>query len=39
MIAEGHPVLRVNGVPVLFHRHRCGCGCTLISSQPEAGDY
>ncbi|HAS0843534.1 TPA: PAAR domain-containing protein, partial [Enterobacter hormaechei subsp. xiangfangensis] len=21
-----------NGIPVAFHGHRCGCGCTLISS-------
>ncbi|WP_095942091.1 PAAR domain-containing protein [Pseudomonas sp. ACN8] len=36
VIAEGHPVFRDNGVPVAFHGHRCACGCTLISSLPEA---
>ncbi|HII2652687.1 TPA: PAAR domain-containing protein, partial [Escherichia coli] len=20
------------GIPVAFHGHKCGCGCTLISS-------
>ncbi|SDX45851.1 Zn-binding Pro-Ala-Ala-Arg (PAAR) domain-containing protein, incolved in TypeVI secretion [Pseudomonas syringae] len=36
VIAEGHPTLRDNGVPVAFHGHRCACGCALISSLPEA---
>ncbi|WP_150672544.1 PAAR domain-containing protein [Pseudomonas fluorescens] len=36
VIAEGHPGFRDNGVPVAFHGHRCACGCTLISSLPEA---
>lgn len=37
VIAEGHPTFKDNGVPVAFHGHRCACGCTLISSLPEAG--
>lgn len=37
VIAEGHPAFRDNGIPVAFHGHRCACGCTLISSLPEAG--
>ncbi len=36
-IAEGHPAFRENGVPIAFHGHACGCGCTLISSLPHAG--
>ncbi|WP_312953729.1 PAAR domain-containing protein [Atlantibacter hermannii] len=36
VIAEGHPTLKDNGVPVAFHGHRCACGCTLISSLPQA---
>lgn len=31
-IVEGHPDYLDNGIPVAFHSHRCGCGCTLISS-------
>lgn len=36
-IVEGHPVYRENGVPIAFNGHACGCGCTLISSLPNAG--
>ena len=36
VIAEGHPTFKDNGVPVAFHGHRCACGCTLISSLPQA---
>ncbi|RON51539.1 PAAR domain-containing protein [Pseudomonas frederiksbergensis] len=35
-IAEGHPTFHDSGIPVAFHGHRCACGCTLISSLPEA---
>lgn len=31
-IIEGNPNYLDNGIPVAFHGHRCGCGCTLISS-------
>lgn len=32
-IIEGNPdFLDTNGIPVAFHGHKCGCGCTLISS-------
>jgi len=31
-IIEGHPDYLDNGIPVAFHGHKCGCGCTLISS-------
>lgn len=36
VIAEGHPTFHDKGIPVAFHGHRCACGCTLISSLPEA---
>jgi uncharacterized Zn-binding protein involved in type VI secretion len=36
VIAEAHPFFKDHGVPVAFHGHRCACGCTLISSLPEA---
>ncbi|MHC8305774.1 PAAR domain-containing protein [Pseudomonas sp. PB3P13] len=36
VVAEGHPAFRDEGVPIAFHGHRCACGCTLISSLPEA---
>ena len=35
-VAEGHPTFHDKGIPVAFHGHRCACGCTLISSLPEA---
>jgi uncharacterized Zn-binding protein involved in type VI secretion len=35
-IAEGHPTFNDQGVPVAFHGHCCACGCTLISSLPQA---
>jgi uncharacterized Zn-binding protein involved in type VI secretion len=35
-ILEGNPNYRDRGVPVAFHGHKCGCGCTLISSLPNA---
>lgn len=31
-IVEGNPDYLDQGVPVAFHGHKCGCGCTLISS-------
>ncbi|MTD29392.1 PAAR domain-containing protein [Erwinia sorbitola] len=31
-IAEGHPTMKDNGIPVAFHGYKCSCGCTLISS-------
>lgn len=31
-IAEGHPIMKDNGVPVAFHNYKCTCGCTLITS-------
>jgi uncharacterized Zn-binding protein involved in type VI secretion len=36
VIAEGNTAFTDNDVPVAFHGHRCACGCTLISSYPEA---
>ncbi|NIG18272.1 MULTISPECIES: PAAR domain-containing protein [Pantoea] len=36
-IAEGDEVAKINGKPVALQGHRCGCGCTLISSLPIAG--
>lgn len=31
-IIEGNPYYRDCGIPVAFHNHKCGCGCSLISS-------
>lgn len=31
-IIEGNPNYLDNGIPVAFQGHKCGCGCTLISS-------
>ncbi|WP_296246336.1 PAAR domain-containing protein [Pseudomonas sp. UBA4194] len=36
VIVEGHPTFHEDGVPIAFHGHRCACGCTLISSLPQA---
>ncbi|MCC8381951.1 MULTISPECIES: PAAR domain-containing protein [unclassified Xenorhabdus] len=35
-IIEGHPTFKDNGISVAFHGHKCGCGCTLISSLGNA---
>ena len=35
VIAEGHPTIKDNGVPIAFHGHRCACGCILLTSLPE----
>lgn len=35
-IVEGNPDYLDNGIPVAFHGHKCGCGCTLITSLPNA---
>ncbi|KEY57166.1 hypothetical protein SRDD_39350 [Serratia sp. DD3] len=35
-IAEGHPTMKDNGVPVAFDGYKCSCGCTLISSLTNA---
>ncbi|WP_312344773.1 PAAR domain-containing protein [Leclercia sp.] len=32
IIVEGNPNFLDHGIPVAFHGHKCGCGCTLISS-------
>ena len=31
-IVEGNPNYLDQGIPVAFQGHKCGCGCTLISS-------
>jgi len=32
-IVEGNPnYLDEDGIPIAFEGHKCGCGCTLISS-------
>lgn len=36
-ISEGDTGSRCNGRPIALHGHRCDCGCTLISSLPNAG--
>lgn len=33
-IIEGNANYLDNGVPVAFQGHKCGCGCTLLSSFP-----
>lgn len=35
-IAEGNAGFGDDGVPVAFHGDPCKCGCTLITSLPEA---
>jgi len=32
IIIEGNPNYLDSGIPVAFHGHKCGCGCSLISS-------
>lgn len=36
-IAEGDEGSKINGKPVALHNCRCGCGCRLITSLPNAG--
>ena len=36
-IIEGDETSKINGKPIALHGHRCGCGCSLISSLPNAG--
>lgn len=36
VIAEGHSTFNDNGLPVAFNSHRCACGCSLLSSLPNA---
>lgn len=36
-ITEGDPGFRAQGRPVALHGHRCACGCTLVTSLPNAG--
>ncbi|TCW00155.1 PAAR domain-containing protein [Biostraticola tofi] len=36
-IIEGDSSANINGKAIALHGHRCGCGCTLISSLPIAG--
>ncbi len=36
-IAEGDPGSTHKGRPIALHGHRCQCGCTLITSLPQAG--
>ncbi|WP_455924004.1 PAAR domain-containing protein [Pseudomonas putida] len=35
-IGQGHESFTDNGVAVAFDGHACDCGCTLISSFPDA---
>ncbi|MBB1199823.1 PAAR domain-containing protein [Enterobacteriaceae bacterium 89] len=37
IIAGGDGGSKINGKPIALHNHRCGCGCTLITSLPNAG--
>ncbi len=34
-IVEGSSLTKVDGQPVALHGHRCACGCTLVSSNPD----
>ncbi|WP_387691782.1 PAAR domain-containing protein [Photorhabdus sp. RM71S] len=34
-IVEGSATCLIDGQPVALHGHRCGCGCTLVSSCPD----
>lgn len=36
-IAEGSARTTIDGQPVALHGHRCACGCTLVSSNPDCG--
>ncbi|MGB9098676.1 PAAR domain-containing protein [Erwinia sp.] len=36
IITEGNSEYLDHGIPVAFHGHKCGCGCTLISSFTRA---
>lgn len=36
-IAEGDDGAKINGKPIALDGHRCGCGCSLITSLPSAG--
>ena len=36
-IAQGDEGSVISGKPIALHGHRCGCGCTLITSLPNAG--
>ncbi|CAI8924977.1 PAAR domain-containing protein [Pseudomonas sp. IT-P218] len=36
-IAEGDAGSTWQGRPMVLHGHRCDCGCTLITSLPQAG--
>lgn len=35
-ISEGDSMFLDDGIPVAFHGHACACGCTLITSLPDA---
>lgn len=37
VIAEGDTGSKITGKPIALHGHRCGCGCVLITSLPNAG--
>jgi len=36
-ISEGDEGSQYNGRAIALHGHRCACGCTLITSLPNAG--
>jgi uncharacterized Zn-binding protein involved in type VI secretion len=37
VIAEGDPVVVLDGIPVAFEGHKTSCGATLIASIPTSG--
>ncbi|WP_206731112.1 PAAR domain-containing protein, partial [Klebsiella pneumoniae] len=34
-IQQSRSLTKVDGQPVALHGHRCACGCTLVSSNPD----
>jgi uncharacterized Zn-binding protein involved in type VI secretion len=37
VIAEGDPLVTIDGIPVAFDGHKTSCGATLVSSVPTSG--
>jgi uncharacterized Zn-binding protein involved in type VI secretion len=37
VIVEGHPSVKVDGIPVAFEGHKTSCGASLISTVAKSG--
>lgn len=37
VIAEGDPMVLIQGIPVAFQGHKTSCGADLISTMPNSG--